>query len=125
MNLQKKIEEIRQMPEHIRLRYVWGCVAVSMVVVFAVWIFSITAMFRKNNPTETTLDTTAIQEQLQNIKEQSNSLKDYTNQPLTIDKEGVTKNSKDANTDFQYPATDDTSGAPEASTYSDLQNTQQ
>lgn len=40
MDLSKKLEEIRQKPEHVRLRYVWAAVAVSMFFVFLIWIFS-------------------------------------------------------------------------------------
>ena len=43
MNLSEKIEEIKRQPEHIRLRYVWFFVAVSMVAVVAIWILSIKA----------------------------------------------------------------------------------
>ncbi|MBU2028424.1 hypothetical protein KJ761_00855 [Patescibacteria group bacterium] len=41
MNLSEKIEEIRQKPEHIRLRYVWFLVALSMTFIFIIWIFSL------------------------------------------------------------------------------------
>jgi hypothetical protein len=41
MNLAKKIEEIRQKPEHIRLRYVWFLVVLCMTFVFIIWIFSL------------------------------------------------------------------------------------
>lgn len=43
MNLSEKIEEIKRQPEHIRLRYVWFFVAISMVAVVSIWIFSIKA----------------------------------------------------------------------------------
>jgi len=41
MNLYEKIEEIRSKPEHIRMRYVWAMVAISMVFVIAIWFFSL------------------------------------------------------------------------------------
>jgi hypothetical protein len=47
MNIQRKIEEIRRQPEHVRLKYVWGCVAVSMGMVVALWFFSLYASFQK------------------------------------------------------------------------------
>jgi len=43
MNLSEKIEEIKRKPEHVRLRYVWFFVSVSMVVVISIWILSIKA----------------------------------------------------------------------------------
>ena len=41
MNLAEKIEAIRQKPEHIRLRYVWFLVVLSMTFIFIIWIFSL------------------------------------------------------------------------------------
>ena len=43
MNLSEKIEEIKRKPEHIRLRYVWFFVAVSMVGIVSIWVFSLKA----------------------------------------------------------------------------------
>lgn len=40
MGIIEKIEEIRNKPEHIRLRYVWFFVALSMGVVLFVWFSS-------------------------------------------------------------------------------------
>jgi hypothetical protein len=41
MNLNEKIEAIRQKPEHIRLRYVWLLVIFCMTFIFIIWIFSL------------------------------------------------------------------------------------
>jgi hypothetical protein len=43
MGLAEKIEEIKRKPEHIRLRYIWFFVAVSMFFVVSLWIFSFKA----------------------------------------------------------------------------------
>lgn len=43
MNLSEKIEEIKRKPEHIRLRYVWFFVSVSMVGIVSIWVFSLKA----------------------------------------------------------------------------------
>ena len=40
MNLVDKIEEIKRKPEHIRLRYVWFFVAISMMGVLTIWFLS-------------------------------------------------------------------------------------
>ncbi|MFA7209603.1 MAG: hypothetical protein WC120_04955 [Parcubacteria group bacterium] len=40
MGLMEKIEEIRKKPEHIRRRYVWFFVGVSMVFIMMIWFFS-------------------------------------------------------------------------------------
>jgi hypothetical protein len=47
MNLQKKIEEIRQQPEPVRLRYVVICVAISMSAILILWVFSLRTSFRQ------------------------------------------------------------------------------
>ncbi|NTW13643.1 MAG: hypothetical protein HGA31_01275 [Candidatus Moranbacteria bacterium] len=39
--IEKKIEEIRNKPEPIRVIYVWGMVAAVMVLVVFVWIFTL------------------------------------------------------------------------------------
>jgi len=41
MDLSRKIEEIRNKPEHIRLRYVWGAVGICMTFVLVLWAFSV------------------------------------------------------------------------------------
>ena len=48
MDINKKIEEIRQKPEHERIRYVWGMVAVSMFFVILLWIVSLKDNFSSN-----------------------------------------------------------------------------
>lgn len=40
MGLYEKIEEIRRQPEHIRMRYVWLMVTISMIFVLIIWIVS-------------------------------------------------------------------------------------
>jgi hypothetical protein len=46
MNLSDKIEEIRQKPEHEKIRYVWGMVAISMVLIVSIWVISFKGMFQ-------------------------------------------------------------------------------
>ena len=52
MNIQEKIEEIRRQPEHIRMRYVFGSVSVSMVLIGILWIFSLTTSFQDRSGEE-------------------------------------------------------------------------
>jgi hypothetical protein len=85
MNLLDKIEAIRQQPENIRMRWVWGCVAVSMAIVFAIWIFYLTTLFKNSpaQPAETTDSSIEdLKQQFQDIKEQTTSLKTLDSQPL-------------------------------------------
>lgn len=49
MNLTEKIEEIKRKPEHIRLRYVWFFVLISMIAVIIIWIFSIKATIQNES----------------------------------------------------------------------------
>jgi hypothetical protein len=71
MDLNKKIEEIRQQPEHIRLRYVWALVAASMFVVVLIWVFSLGESFKKIQP----IDAQNLPDLKQNL-EDIRSLKD-------------------------------------------------
>lgn len=41
-----KIESIREQPEHIRMRYVIGCLTVSMIFIFGIWMLSLGESFR-------------------------------------------------------------------------------
>lgn len=53
MNIGNKIEEIRSKPEHIRERYVWMAVAICMLLVAGLWIFSFKSLFtRKEESTQ-------------------------------------------------------------------------
>ncbi len=49
MNLEEKIKEIRQQPENIRLRYVWGAVIISMFFIVIIWILSLKTNSINNN----------------------------------------------------------------------------
>lgn len=44
--LWEKIEAIRQEPEHVRRRYVYGCLVVSMAFIFGIWTLSLKESFR-------------------------------------------------------------------------------
>lgn len=41
MNLHDKLEEIRRKPEHVRVRYVWFMVIISMIIVIGIWGISL------------------------------------------------------------------------------------
>jgi hypothetical protein len=57
MEIIEKVEEIRKKPEHIRMRYVWFFVAVSMVFVIALWIISLNVSQKESQfvPTDSNL----------------------------------------------------------------------
>ena len=48
MDINKKIEHIRQQPEHIKMKYVWGAVVVCMFFIVIIWVISVKTMFHKS-----------------------------------------------------------------------------
>jgi len=50
MNIHEKLESIRSKPEHIRMRYVWFFVAVSMLFVIILWILSFQVSQKESQP---------------------------------------------------------------------------
>jgi hypothetical protein len=73
MGIQNKIEEIRKKPEHIRLRYVWAMVAVSMFFIIIIWFFSLKSGQTEKAPALNGIDTTKITDQ---FNEGTQTLKD-------------------------------------------------
>lgn len=49
MSINRKLDEIRNKPEHIRVRYVWGIVAICMFFILVLWIFSVKDIFNNMN----------------------------------------------------------------------------
>ncbi len=49
-NIQNWVEQVKSRPEHIRHRYLIGCVAVSMFFVVTIWSLTITENFKKSSP---------------------------------------------------------------------------
>jgi len=89
MNITEKVEQIRQKPEHIRLRYVWFFVSLGMAIVLIVWFFSVKMQMMQfdgaaNNANMTEDIGTAINQ----FSQQGASIKDAvdkTKQSLTND----------------------------------------
>lgn len=118
--LSDKIEQIRQQPEHIRLKYVWGSVALSMILIIFIWLMSVVAMF-KGSPVEQNNDNIeSLKAQLQNINQQAPSLKDMDNiseQVSGVKNEGI--QSEGGQDDLQYPVKTEQSEIPQSSAYSE------
>lgn len=77
MNIAEKIEQIRQKPEHIRVRYVWFSVFVSMFLVLTVWYFSAkTQMVQLNGAPSDTVITQDLGAAIEQIGQQGSSIKD-------------------------------------------------
>lgn len=47
-NIQDWVEEVKRKPEHVRERYVIGCVVASMFFVVIVWSLTVTEGFKKS-----------------------------------------------------------------------------
>ena len=42
----EKIEWVREQPEHVRMRYVFSCLVVSMLFILGIWVLSLQENFR-------------------------------------------------------------------------------
>lgn len=93
MNISDKIDEIRQKPEHIRLRYVMAMVAISMIFIIAIWIFSLKDSFQAAKS-----DSPNIESQFQGATESLPSIKDLMDKSSQSINEGI-KASQNNNTD--------------------------
>ncbi|HWQ59909.1 MAG TPA: hypothetical protein VN420_02045 [Candidatus Fimivivens sp.] len=47
--LERKLDEVRQEPEHVRIRYVWASVAVIMTILFLFWVMMLRDGFRASS----------------------------------------------------------------------------
>jgi|GEM_PF-5945693 len=73
---------ILQQPEYIRMRWVWGCVIVSMFVISIFWIFSITSMFANK---EKTVSDQGVENNLQDVQEQLQILQKQASEIKNLD----------------------------------------
>jgi len=69
MSLTEKIEAIRRKPEHIRLRYVWFLVVLSMTFIFIIWIFSLKSQPVSTPVVQENFISPDLTDELQNQKE--------------------------------------------------------
>jgi uncharacterized coiled-coil DUF342 family protein len=70
MDLQRKLEEIRRKPDHVKLRYTYIAVAISMFFIILLWIFSLADTIKKTIRPK--------QNVFENIDTQKKSLKEAT-----------------------------------------------
>ena len=90
INIKEKIEQINKEPEHIRMMYVWICVAASMFIIFIVWVFSIFSMFTNHKiNTADNNNTEEIGKQLQDLREQAASLKSLGDKSIDDINKGI------------------------------------
>ncbi len=121
MKLEEKIEAIRRQPDHIRLRWVWGSVLLSMLLIFIIWIFSINLMLKNGKdelPENTDSLVSDLKDQTNQIKEQAKSLKDSTeNLSQTIKTEGIS-----ASKENTAQHTTDLNPSTQSAQYTNLEN---
>lgn len=72
MGVYEKIEEIRNKPEHIRMRYVWFMVIVSTIAIIFLWWFSFKS---KQVEVNTALENVHSSDTIPQINEQADALK--------------------------------------------------
>lgn len=98
MSLAERIEKIKREPEHIRLRYVWLCVFLSMVFIILLWIFSLQANNTTNKAdTGQIMDLNSFGDKIdQQKKVLQQTTKDIQNSSTTIDAEMKAQKSNNA-----------------------------
>lgn len=74
MDIAKKIEEIKSKPEHIRLRYVWFFVFLSMILVLFIWFFSMKMQMMQFTGSNSNI-TTDLGTTMNDFNKQSEALK--------------------------------------------------
>lgn len=76
MGIYDKLEEIRKKPEHIRRRYVWAMVTISMFFVVMIWFFSLKSGQTAESTLTQQLDNSGVTEQLNVGKQNFQDIKD-------------------------------------------------
>ncbi len=80
--IDEKVKEIRQQPENIRIRYVWGAVIITMFIVIFIWAISLKINFlQMNTDQETQESIDELKERIDNI----NSDNPVNNDSISID----------------------------------------
>jgi hypothetical protein len=121
MYLRQKLAEIREKPEHIRMRYVWGSVVISMIFIVIIWIFSVKEAFKSTQSAGENGSLSEIKKQLDAQKENMPSLDNLLSQPPDSGSQSIT----DLDSDQSAPSnssspTEDNSLSPNNSDQTDL-----
>lgn len=115
MKINEKIEMIRQQPDHVRIKWVWICVAISMFVVLVLWIFSMTSLFMKDEVGPENVVNENVEnlgQQMKELQEQASSIKSLNSQ-ISDEIENADK--------AQYPYMENnTASTPQSKNYSNL-----
>lgn len=87
---ERKIEEIRREPEHVRLRYVWGAVAVVMVFLFLFWIMTLRDGFRSSDASDMQAIKDAIPSSAKDLEKKGQSIQQTVDGVKSLSGEGMT-----------------------------------
>ncbi len=91
--IDEKVKEIRQQPENIRIRYVWGAVIITMFIVIFIWVISLKINFLQMNTDQET------QESIDELKERIDSIN--SDNPINNDSISIDELLKQSPTDSE------------------------
>jgi len=103
VDILKKIEQIREKPEHIRRRYVSVCVFVSMLVIGGIWLITLKSSY--SNPEKTINSEDYLQIINANKENTSTENESYNNKLREIvssEENGVTETEEDDEEEKKY-----------------------
>ena len=67
-----KVKEIREQPENIRIRYVWGAVIITMFIIIFIWVISMQINFLQvETDTEAQQSIDELKDRIDNISSKS------------------------------------------------------
>lgn len=89
MLLEKKITEIRQQPESVRIRYVFGSVSIVMAVLFLFWVMTLRAGFRSADSSGTQALDRSIPDSVKALTEEATSIRDMVGDTGSALREGM------------------------------------
>jgi uncharacterized protein YcfL len=81
MNIFNKIEEIREKPEHIRLRWAWGLTAVGTVCIVIIWMISFASQMENSAEDTQVLNTNQV---VTGLSAQKKSIEDSAGQIKSV-----------------------------------------
>jgi hypothetical protein len=87
--LERKIEEVRRQPEHVRLRYVWGLVAFIMLLLFSFWVVTLRDSFRVPSQDEIRPIRDAIPPATADLQKNGQSIKQMVDGAQSLSQEGL------------------------------------
>lgn len=85
MNIQQKIDNIRQKPEHIRLRWVWTLSIIFTLIIVFFWFLAVKSQIINSKFTDNQQNlVNEFQQPKKSIKDATNQIKDATKKASEI-----------------------------------------